>query len=385
MLQRQRALRKQQQQTKQQSAKQLPPKGQSSADSRQARGQRTTTAKAQAANQQRVIARGMEGFIRRGKAQDKLDAAAKGTQGTGTRTAGAGGGLAKRQSSAVSQRTSGKPATQGGRVTPSASGQASSNRVQQVRVRDLGTTKPSAISGSGSRALPPGRAGGGLARVGSAAASAAKNLPNAAKFASGLKGGLISAALYEGGSRAIEAGVGAYKNAIRTERGQQAASSGQSGRYVPGKQQSRGGMGGVSNIPPGEGPRNNPNYGKSSSKPKPAPTQSGGGSTQSRSGGGGTSRPAASAPRRQPGPAADAGMKNQDSKFRGNVFEKTFGYKAGQAPDQQKARFKSVDNKFGQDSGYEAKTKVDGSKYADKKPDMKKVNEYDRLRKKYYS
>jgi hypothetical protein len=384
MLQRQRALRKQQQQTKQQSAKQLPPKGQSSADSRQARGQRTTTAKAQAANQQRVIARGMEGFIRRGKAQDKLDAAAKGTQGTGTRTAGAGGGLAKRQSSAVSQRTSGKPATQGGRVTPSASGQTSSNRVQQVRVRDLGTTKPNAMSGSGSRALPPGRAGGGLARVGSAAAAAAKNLPKAAKFASGLKGGLISAALYEGGSRAIEAGVGAYKNAIRTERGQQAASSGQSGRYVPGNQQSRGGMGGVSNIPPGEGPRNNPNYGKPSSKPKPASTQSGGGSTQSRSGSGGSSRPAAPAPRRQPGTAADAGMKNQNKDYRGNLFEKTFGYKPGQAPDQQKARFNSVDNKFGQDSGYESKTKVDGSKYADKKPDMKKVKEYDRLRRKYY-
>jgi len=161
------------------------------------------------------------------------------------------------------------------------------------------------MSGSGSRALPPGRAGGGLARVGSAAASAAKNLPKAAKFATGLKGGLISAALYEGGSRAIEAGVGAYKNAIRTERGQQAASSGQSGRYVPGKQQSRGGMGGVSNIPPGEGPRNNPNYGKPASKPKPpTPTQSGGGSTQSRSGaGGGSSRPAVPAPRRQ-APAA---------------------------------------------------------------------------------
>jgi len=77
-------------------------------------------------------------------------------------------------------------------------------------------------------------------------------------------------------------------------------------------------------------------------------------------------------------------MKNQDPKFRGNLFEKTFGYKKGEAPDQQKARFKSVDNKFGQDSGYEPKTKVDGSKYADKKPDMKKVKEYDRLRRKYY-
>jgi hypothetical protein len=77
-------------------------------------------------------------------------------------------------------------------------------------------------------------------------------------------------------------------------------------------------------------------------------------------------------------------MKNQNKTFKGNVFEKTFGYKPGQAPDQQKARFKSVDNKFGQDSGYETKTKVDGSKYADKKPDMKKVKEYDRLRRKYY-
>jgi hypothetical protein len=116
---------------------------------------------------------------------------------------------------------------------------------------------------------------------------------------------------------------------------------------------------------------------------KPAPTQSGGASTQSRSsGGGGSSRPAA--PRPQSGPASSAGMKNQDKNFKGNVFEKTFGYKPGQAPDQQKARFKSVDNKFGQDSGYETKTKVDGSKYADKKPDMKKVKDYDRLRRKYY-
>jgi hypothetical protein len=120
------------------------------------------------------------------------------------------------------------------------------------------------------------------------------------------------------------------------------------------------------------------NRGKGSS------TQSGSGSTQSRSSsvsGSGSSR---SMPRPQAGPASNAGMKNQDPKFRGNLFEKTFGYKPGQAPDQQKARFKSVDNKFGQDSGYEPKTKVDGSKYADKKPDMKKVKEYDRLRRKYY-
>jgi len=45
---------------------------------------------------------------------------------------------------------------------------------------------------------------------------------------------------------------------------------------------------------------------------------------------------------------------------------------------------KNLKNNFGQDSGYETKTKVDGSKYADKKPDMKKVNEYDRRKRRYY-
>ena len=182
MLQRQRALRKQQQQTKQQSSKQLPPKGQTSANSRQARSQRTTTAKAQAANQQRVIARGMEGFVRRGKAMDKLDKAAKGTKGSGTRTAGAGGGLAKRQSSAVTNRQSGKPATTGGRVQPSTGGGASSNRVQPVRVRDLGTTKPNQMSGNTPRALPPGRTGSALTRTARGAANVAKGARGAGRF-----------------------------------------------------------------------------------------------------------------------------------------------------------------------------------------------------------
>jgi hypothetical protein len=62
---------------------------------------------------------------------------------------------------------------------------------------------------------------------------------------------------------------------------------------------------------------------KPAAKPKPpTPTQSGGGSTQSRSGGGGSSRPAAPAPRRQPGPAADAGMKNQDKNYKGSYLQK---------------------------------------------------------------
>ena len=201
MLQRQRALRKQQQQTKQQSAKQLPPKGQTSANTRQARVQRTSSAKAQAANQQRVIARGMEGFVRRGQAMDKLDKAAKGTQGSGTRTAGAGGGLAKRQSSAVATRQSGKPATTGGRVQPSVGGSSSSNRVQPVRVRDLGTTKPNQMGGNTPRALPPGRTGGAITRSTSGAGAAARGVASTAasslgsRFASGLGAFATAAAI----------------------------------------------------------------------------------------------------------------------------------------------------------------------------------------------
>lgn len=65
-----------------------------------------------------------------------------------------------------------------------------------------------------------------------------------------------------------------------------------------------------------------PRFAAPKEKPKPpAPTQSGGGSTQSRSGGGGSSRPAAPAPRRQPGPAADAGMKNQDKNYKGKYLQ----------------------------------------------------------------
>lgn len=143
MLQRQRALRKMTQERKARSSKQLPPKGNTSANSRQARSQRTTTAKAQAANQQRVIARGMEGFVRRGKAMDKLDKAAKGTKGSGTRTAGAGGGIAKRSSSAVTSRQRKASTPKGGAVATQGRG-------------SLG----------GQRSLPRGRRGGSLEKAG---------------------------------------------------------------------------------------------------------------------------------------------------------------------------------------------------------------------------
>jgi len=53
----------------------------------------------------------------------------------------------------------------------------------------------------------------------------------------------------------------------------------------------------------------------------------------------------------------------QDKNYRGNLFERTFGYKKGEAPDQLNKRA----NYAGADTGYTPSTKVDKN-YADKKP-----------------
>lgn len=239
--------------------------------------------------------------------------------------------------------------------------------------------------------------GGALVRLGNATASAAKNLPKAGRTLSGLKGGLLAAALMEGGSRAIDAGVGAYKQAILKERGERAGQSGQYGRYVPGNQQSRGGMGGVGNIPPGEGPRNNPNFGKPASKPPARPSASRPSqSTPSRSTASGSGSQRSTAP--QATKPAMPGRKWEDfnpgrgtSKSNNPLLDRDSGGmklrdRMKQREDAQRSEnTKNLKNNFGQDSGYETKTKVDGSMYADKKPDMKKVNEYDRRKKRYYS
>lgn len=349
MLQRQRALRKQQQQTKQQSAKQLPSKGQSSADSRQARGQRTTTAKAQAANQQRVIARGMEGFIRRGKAQDKLDAAAKGTQGTGTRTAGAGGGLATTPKP-IGPRRQLPPSTQSsGKARPGNSSQPWGNQpVRKVKVQDLGSPKQlSPGSNGGQRSLPPSQQGPqqatrrqtaqakldnaakgstGPNRVGQPAGAANRrygaNVVNNAvtraqqatrlgkNLSVGRLGGaaaLLGMANAADDARLTPAQLKKKYEVVDPNRGQRIADNLLGGNQKPkpkqGNAQSRfagardANLSRINSDPKFAAP-------KPSAKPKPAPTQSGGGSTQSRSGGG-SSRPAAPAPRRQ-APSAPA-------------------------------------------------------------------------------
>ena len=133
------------------------------------------------------------------------------------------------------------------------------------------------------------------------------------------------------------------------------------GRYVPGSQQ------------------------KSFAKPpaaKPKPPSSGGGGNsggQTRSSGG-SSAPRTSAPRSTaPSTPSNAGMKNQDKNYRGNLFEKTFGYKRGEAPGQKPSNFDTKSDV------YTPTTKVDGSKLDALKIDQKKVDEYKRRKDRYYN
>lgn len=167
MLSKQRQLRNQQQQVRRASSNQLPPKGGSSAGSKPARVQRANTAKAQAANNQRVVTRGIQGFIRRGQANDKAAKAARGTGPSGTtRTAGAGGGLARRPESrpatqgrggaATNSSQSGGLARRGG-LTTTGSTKATDGRIQRVSVRDVTGQKPAVRGGSTPPRLPAPR------------------------------------------------------------------------------------------------------------------------------------------------------------------------------------------------------------------------------------
>jgi len=123
---------------------------------------------------------------------------------------------------------------------------------------------------------------------------------------------------------------------------------------------------------------------KKPANPTPAPARTGSSGSGGNSGGSAPTAPrSSSAPaRRSAAPASNAGMKNQDKNFRGNLFEKTFGYKRGEAPDQVKNKPPSFDTKS---DVYTPNTKVDGSKLNALKIDQKKVDEYNRRKGRYYS
>jgi hypothetical protein len=73
----------------------------------------------------------------------------------------------------------------GGAMAKSGAAKPSSPRtsapVEQVRVRDLGSSKPKQMTGGSQRALPPGRQGGAMARVARTAATTAGKVGGAGK------------------------------------------------------------------------------------------------------------------------------------------------------------------------------------------------------------
>ena len=152
------------------SKKQLPSKGGSSGGSTKARVQRGMTRDKMAKQQLTNFARALKKTLKQSAAQSKLNIAAKGTKGTGVRTAGAGGGLAKRTSSALARRN----ARKGGSLTKSDAGalkgkgggalakrgsSPTKSDVQKVKVKDLGTTKGGSLVKSSKGALKVGAKG----------------------------------------------------------------------------------------------------------------------------------------------------------------------------------------------------------------------------------
>nr|BDD44298.1 hypothetical protein 44 [bacterium] len=132
LLQQQRAKLKAQRAAKPDSTPRLPGKGKSSAGSVRARVQRGVRRDALAKRQVETFGRALKKTLKQGSAQDKLKKAAKGTKGSGVRTAGAGGGLAKSKGSKVTKYSGKQP---GGKIVKSPSGKAVDGKIQKVNVR----------------------------------------------------------------------------------------------------------------------------------------------------------------------------------------------------------------------------------------------------------
>lgn len=232
------------------------------------------------------------------------------------------GGTSGGNGGSMVRRPSGMPTQRGGPMTQSPRGQATSARVDQATIKDLGTVKapkvgsatPSRLSpATPPKALPAGRAGGAL--------SIRANRPGASMVIAQLAQPLAE----EAGKRIANA----YGRAINRERSQRAAESGQRGRYVPGDQQVK------------------------FEKPKPPAVKPPAVSTPSR----GSSTPQRSGPpARVSNPAPKAAAKATDKKpmekaygesgkdlymaYKKNnpLMQRTFGYQTGDAPDQKKKK-----------------------------------------------
>ena len=318
MLQRQRRLLKEQRARKAQrieatnkASRTLPSRGNTSGNSNKARADRRGTAKRVAGEQQRVISRGMEQYVRRQNARDKAATAAKGTKGTkvqtGTRTRGGDitpspkGRMTKNKSSMVKSpsgsATSRRRTGQGGRTSRGGRlGNTTDAKFQTVDVK--GTRIPD-------KALPRGNKGGSMIQRGGLPPKLAKILEKGIQNRTGKGGkggkgqgrmGLASSLLATGITEGLRPGVDAIgkklgkglKNVL-TKKESNSSQSSRGSRYRSGNKPTNkptkpnsAKLAKVNQIPPSEGIRNNPDYAIPpnpktwKSKPKPKPSSSSG-------------------------------------------------------------------------------------------------------------
>lgn len=415
MLTRQRQLLQQQQATKRTASTQLPPAGGSSAGRPKAVAQRTAAAVRQKVQQDVTVTRALADNMRRN--QERANRQIPPDKSPKVRRVGPGGanpspqgqlppgqrgGEIRSRGGALATRSSGGPITRSSSaVTPTNSG----GPVQPVRVQDLGNTTArqlpgqrsltggtggaDTVRGSGVRtgrpgaprpALPSSVAGTAAkpavkgARLGGMAAAAIGEVAGAALSPLARAAGTKLGQALRPVGRAIDdrlPGINSKDEAARRQRSTplRQMTADERRRATPLRQA----------TPTDATPR------RATPTPKPstaAPTRSTtsrGSSAPTRTST--TTRPGSAPARRAAAPASNAGMNNQDKNYRGNLFEKTFGYKPGEAPSQVKSRQDKAANPDNFDTKadtYQPQTKVDGSRFADMKIDMKKAKEYDR-------
>jgi hypothetical protein len=201
----------------------LPPAGQSSGGSQQARDQRRNTARRVQAGQQTTVARAWNRVQRANDRADSIRSQSRMTSGStryvppGGENAkgpaslppGQRGGEMRQRGGALSRSQGGSPGgvqgPRGGSLARSGSSASTNGRVERVQVREIRGSGASLSGGSGrpslapgqQRVLPPGRPGGALARTsGGAGAQVARAAGTVSRAASKVpKVGLLGAGL----------------------------------------------------------------------------------------------------------------------------------------------------------------------------------------------
>lgn len=229
-----------------------------------------------------------------------------------------------------------------GAIVRTTGGRVNNSSVQPVRVRDLGAPTQTSVGGRSNRALPPGNRGGAMATSGSSPSSSTRAAtPGRGVRAGGLREAAILAIAQPAVNAIGQAGGKLLAKALtpaarRLDDLMPGINSKDERRRVaartPLRQMTPAERARAVRLPQAEV--------QASTRPASAPSRSNTSSASQPSRSSSSTRPSQAAPSRasSPGPDPRAGMKNQDPNFRGNLFEKTFGYKKGEAPDQLRNR-----------------------------------------------